>query len=546
MRHLFIAFVLISLAVGVCREPVRAQNDDKPVLLELPVAEPASGKATTGDQRVEALEKRLSEMERRHQQELEGVRRQMEELREQLKRAGGEPQAKPVQPPKPKTPQQEAEQEVERMLREAQEGKKPAQPAQPGKTGTPQDQLESAIEQMLRQAEQEPPPRPAGGLSVLNPKITLLGDFLGRVSSLPDKFGGRGIQLEDFASGDNDRFLMREISLEARAAIDPYADAVVKLSHAELGVEIEEAYALFHTFPESALGRYLEGWHAKVGIFRMAFGAVNLVDGHDLPTVDRPIALQNFVGAEGLIRPGISLSKSFELPGKTFGEWIIEVVNGQARGGELDPLPFTGLDNPLVLTRFKTFREFDKPCECDPTRWWTPWISCVGRSDLELGATAAYTARFYAPTHEDLFSFVEGLDLTWKGYDPRPNSYRSYLLQAELVASEIELDPDTVRCGIGAYLLGQMRLNRNWFVGLRGDAVQLPDVRGHQFAVTPFVSYFLSEFNRVRLQYQFLTQDAIPGQRDDVGAADGHTLWLQWVWAIGAHPPEPYYVSPRF
>lgn len=511
MRRVFVAIFLISLVAAFGLPTLRAQSDNGPVLLQQPVAVPAESEKRTRDQ-FNAIEKRIEELERRHHDELDRVYQRVHDLERQLQAVGAPPEG-PPQPPAEKKPQ---------------------------------EQVESAVEQMLRQAEQEPTPRPAGGLSVLNPNITLIGDFLGRVSSLPEKSDGRGIQLEDFESGDIDGFLIREISLEARAAIDPFADAVVKLSHAEVGVEIEEAYALFHSFPESCLSAWLEGWHAKVGIFRMNFGAVNLVDGHDLPTVDRPVALQNFVTGEGLIRAGISLSRSFELPCNTFGEWTVELVNGEGRGDELDPLPFTGRDNPLVLTHFKTFREYENPCECDPTRWWNPWVRCVGKSDLQLGATAAYTARFDTATDDDLFSFVEGLDFTWKGYDARPDSYRSYLLQAELIASEIELEPDSVRTGVGAYVLGQVRLNRNWFVGLRGDGVRFPDASGHQFAVTPFATYFFSEFNRIRLQYQFLTQVAEDGVRDDIGTADGHTVWVQWVWAIGAHPPEPYYVSPRF
>ena len=537
-----ICIVFFFAALAALRGRVAAQSGrDRPVLVRL--GAPVTQEVQKSD-RVDDLEKRFEELERRHKQDMERMQHRVKELESQLN-AAQQPGAKPT-PKKPLTPQEEVEQEVERMLREAAGGQKPRDAAKPGDQAGPQEPVESDIERMLREAEQQPQSRPAGGLSVLNPKITLIGDFLGRLSSLPEKSGDRGIQLEDFSSGDIDGFLMREISLEARAAIDPYADAVVKLSHAEVGVEIEEAYALFHTYPESCLGQWLEGWHAKLGIFRMAFGAVNVVDGHDLPSVDRPVALQNFVTGEGLIRAGISLSKSFELPGKTFGEWTVELANGEGRGDELDPLPFTGKDNPLFLTHWKTFKEYENPCECDPTRWWNPWIGCVGKSDLQLGATAAITARFDDDSGDNLVSVVEGLDFTWKGYDARPDSYRSYLLQSELVATEIQLTPDSTRFGIGTYLLGQARLDRNWFVGLRGDAVQFPDTFGHQVGVTPFITYFFSEFSRVRMQYQFLTQVADDGVRDDVGVADGHTLWVQWSWAIGAHPPEPYFVSPRF
>lgn len=542
MRRILAAFILISQPMLASAEPPRVVPDS-PVQIARPLVVSPQPSAVTNpatNTQIQSLEKRLEEVERRHQQELERMRRRVEELESQLRAGVTQPDGKSNRQ-KPLTPQEQAEREVERMLREA-EGK-PAQP--PAQPGAPQEQLDTAIERMLREAEAEPAPRPAG-LAALNPAITLIGDFFGVLSSLPEKFDGGGVPLAGFEQGDSDGFHMREIELLAKTAIDPFADGLVKLAFTEEGVEIEEGYALFHTFPESPCTRPLEGWHLKVGIFRMSFGAVNYVDDHDLPTVDRPIAIQNFLGEEGLIRPGLSLSRSLELPGETSGEWIIELTNGAPVGDEEGAFPFRGIDNPLVLTRFKTFREFTDACACDPTRWWNLWVRCVGRSELECGVTAAYTASFDDVTDDDRFSFVEGLDLTWKGYDPRPDSYRSYLLQGELFASQVELDDASTRFGVGAYLLGQARLDRHWFVGLRGDAVEFPDTPGHQFAVTPFVTYFFSEFNRLRLQYQFLTQNVDQDARDDIGAADGHTVWVHWVWAIGAHPPEPYYVSPRF
>ena len=194
MRGVFITLFLTAAMIARLTQPLRAQE----------IAKSAKGNVssvtlqpilTPSNDRLDDLEKRLEEMDRRHKQESSRMQQRIEELEGQLKKAGSKPAAQLGLPQKPLTHEQEAEQEVERMLREAMDKKRP-DPTKQATTGTPQEQVESAIEQMLRQAEQEPAtPRPAGGLSVLNPKITILGDFLGRISSLPDKYSpSRGIQ----------------------------------------------------------------------------------------------------------------------------------------------------------------------------------------------------------------------------------------------------------------------------------------------------------------------------------------------------------------
>ena len=56
----------------------------------------------------------------------------------------------------------------------------------------------------------------------------------------------------------------------------------------------------------------------------------------------------------------------------------------------------------------------------------------------------------------------------------------------------------------GAYLLGQQQLGRDWYVGARLDYTQDPnDSRSEVYGVSPYVSWYWSEFLRFRLQYQY-------------------------------------------
>jgi hypothetical protein len=84
----------------------------------------------------------------------------------------------------------------------------------------------------------------------------------------------------------------------------------------------------------------------------------------------------------------------------------------------------------------------------------------------------------------------------------------------------------------GAYVLGQQQLNRDWYCGLRLDYTQDPNSdHSEAWAVSPYVSWYWSEFLRFRLEYQH--------KDGDVPSEDN--VFLQVTWIFGAHPPHPYW-----
>ena len=77
----------------------------------------------------------------------------------------------------------------------------------------------------------------------------------------------------------------------------------------------------------------------------------------------------------------------------------------------------------------------------------------------------------------------------------------------------------------------QQQLNRDWYYGVRLDWTKdaLDDSR-EVWGLSPYVSWYWSEFLRFRLEYQHKEGDT----------ADENTLYLQITWIFGAHPPHPY------
>ena len=75
------------------------------------------------------------------------------------------------------------------------------------------------------------------------------------------------------------------------------------------------------------------------------------------------------------------------------------------------------------------------------------------------------------------------------------------------------------------------------FAGLRGDWVQaIDDDRLDRWAVHPYLSYYLTEFLRVRVAFEH--------RWSDLAHEDGRdTLLTELNFLFGSHPPEPFWVN---
>ncbi|MCH7547144.1 MAG: hypothetical protein IID30_12160, partial [Planctomycetes bacterium] len=132
--------------------------------------------------------------------------------------------------------------------------------------------------------------------NLFNPKITAIFDLGASFSSNEKNKALR-------------RFNLREVELDIRAAVTPWADGVLIIAIGEeieekmpgqftvdTEFEIEEGYLDFHSLPNDLT--------LKVGKFRNAFGRNNLLHTHALPQVTRPLAVEQFLGPEGLATIG--------------------------------------------------------------------------------------------------------------------------------------------------------------------------------------------------------------------------------------------------
>ncbi|MBI3484479.1 MAG: hypothetical protein HY012_04930 [Acidobacteria bacterium] len=339
-----------------------------------------------------------------------------------------------------------------------------------------------------------PPPAPsygqlggAGGSAakVLNPDISVIGDFLGaagrnRVRPVP--------ALE-----------MHETEVGLQAIIDPYARGDVFISFGEAGVDIEEAYLTFTSLPG--------GLTARVGKMRAAFGRVNAMHNDALPWIDRPLVTENLVsGEEGINDAGVSLSRILPAPKGIFLEAI-----GQAYRGDSGTLFVANRrDDISVVGRLHGYGDF------------------TDNTNLDMGFS-------YARGHNDLGSDfltnLYGIDATLRWKPLRRAIYHSFLWRNEFVWSRRDQLPMQQRA-FGMYSAAEYRLNRRWTLGGRFDWSERPTIANQRDSgFSALLTYWPSEFSQIRGQYRFTRYD---------GKQDANELRFQFLFVMGAHGAHPF------
>jgi hypothetical protein len=148
--------------------------------------------------------------------------------------------------------------------------------------------------------------------------------------------------------------------------------------------------------------------------------------------------------------------------------------------------------------------------------------------NLELGASWL-TGKHDDDNRQNADLF--GLDCTLIHTDPT-GRFNNQLFQAEAIYGDIDTSRTDTQHAFGAYLLAQQQLHRDWYAGVRLDWTQNAlDDDQQVWGVSPYVSWYWSEFLRFRLEYQHKSGDV----------KDEDTLYFQCTFIYGAHPPHPYW-----
>jgi len=304
-------------------------------------------------------------------------------------------------------------------------------------------------------------------------------------------------------------------------------------SDGETGIELEETYLLTTSLP----------WNLQLkgGQFFAEFGRQNAQHPHAWSFVDQPLVLNRMFGPDGLRSQGARIS--WLAPTSWYSEATLSVLNSaggttfsfrspessELHGGVPVGRGVRALEDFLVVPRIATS------------------VDLTATQTLVLGTSAAFGPNNSGPRAR---TQVYGADLYWKWKSATADRgfpffssqtealFRSYGA-AERVSAEdasVTLSSETLR-DRGVYSQLLWGIKPLWVAGLRGDYVSGDagafdsPLRGERYRLSPNLTWFPSEFSKLRLQYNY-------DHRKGLGA--DHSVWLQSEFLLGAHAAHKF------
>ncbi len=302
-------------------------------------------------------------------------------------------------------------------------------------------------------------------------------------------------------------FNFRSAEIGIAASIDPYARGYAIFNGGGDGVEVEEAAMVTTSLP----------WNlqARGGRFFADFGRLAKFHPHEYAFVNTPLSLERIVGGESKA-DGAELSYLFPTP-----FFLRGTVGGYNKLGaeneRLDDTKSRAWSRFTYLGRLNTYFDLSD------------------NHSIELGTSLAYTPSIRIPSDPHGGSrTLSGLDLTYR-YQPLDSTlHQGVTVGAELFGNSERVERESGYRRMfapGGYAYAEMKLNRQWSAGfLYDNAPSLASPGKKTQSYSPFVTWNLSEFNRLRLQYTYGNDNVNESKADG-----GNQFFLQWTTTLGAH-----------
>jgi TolA-binding protein len=355
----------------------------------------------------------------------------------------------------------------------------------------------------------------------------------GSTASDPSAF----LQLGDHDPQKNG-FSLRNAEIALDGAVDPYfkgfANIVLKLdNNNETSIELEEAYAQSTSLPANL--------QLKAGQFFANFGRQNPQHPHTWAFVDQPIILGRAFGPDGL--RSIAAQLSWLVPTPFYTEAFLGIFDGQ--GGTSFSFRNPGEPDTLGVNRFYGRATMDRTLRNPGDAVFVPRIASsfelTDNQTLVLGASAAFGPN---DTGADARTEIYGVDAYWKWKPSDADAGFPFVSwQTELLYRRFDAGADPTAVPVlpaetlndwGGYSQVLWGFKPRWVTGLRGEyasgntaANDAGDpFRGERYRVSPVLTFFPSEFSKIRLQYNY-------DHGEQFG--DAHSIWLQVEFMLGAH-----------
>jgi hypothetical protein len=369
------------------------------------------------------------------------------------------------------------------------------------------------------------------GSAYMNISFDALMDFGGSSASNPSQF----LEL-----GDHDPisrgFSLRNAEIAVDGAVDPYfkgfGNIVLKLDqNNQTSIELEETYVQSTSLPGNL--------QLKAGQFFAAFGRQNSQHPHQWAFVDAPVMLVRALGPDGLRNIGAQVS--WLAPTPFYTEAFLGVFDSQ--GGTAFSFRNPGDPDALGVDRLHGRATVTGNLRGPGDLLYVPRLASsfelTDQQTLVAGVSAAFGPN---DTGSGMHTEIYGMDLYWKWKPADAHAgfpFVSWQTEALYQRFEAGADPaasltSEVLHDWGFYSQVLWGFRERWVTGLRGEYASgdhaeydpLDVYRNERTRISPVLTFYPSEFSKVRLQYNY-----------DHGALFGtdHSVWLQFEFLLGAH-----------
>ncbi len=320
----------------------------------------------------------------------------------------------------------------------------------------------------------------------------------------------------------------RSIELNLAASVDPFAKGYVVINASADPITGEATAAV----EEAALETTSLPWNLtlKGGRFFGEFGRLAYIHDHELPFVNRPLVLDQYIGGESQT-DGLQLS--WLLPTEHYINFTFGA--GNKFGGTLN--------NPGASRNFNELNYFGRlSTYFDVTPDWQIETGASGLINPRTDDRGGALTQPDGSTLTERRRYLGGADFSLRWVPLQDNQFKGFTWGNEVLFSDNHYlsDPDATPSSgdefnkaigsVGAYSYIAYKMDRQWTTGFLFETVQNQQNKHDQtYAYSPYVTYAISHWNQLRLQYTHTDRDPLSQLRDD------DAVYLQWAWIIGAH-----------
>ena len=412
-------------------------------------------------------------------------------------------------------------------------------------------ELQKRIEALEQQPKQAPPEPPVAATNRWSPEQPIqIGSAQNFINISFDALFAAGWStaddVEDLQTGGHDPkdrgFTVQNLEAVFEGKIDPYfrgqANVVLQIDpDGETTVEAEEAY-----LETMSLALNLQ---VKAGQYFTEFGRLNPTHPHAWDFVDQPLVNGRFLGEDGLRNPGARIS--WLTPTPFYSELFVGVQNSQGETAhsfrnDNDGDPFFG--RPADEGRVKG------PGDLLYSARYALSFDLTESQTLLGGISGAF-----GPNSAGGDTQIYGVDAFWKWKPVNHHGGFPFVSwQSEAMFRHFEADafpgdgstpalPGEKLHDYGFYTQVSFGFRKGWVTSLRVDHVNKmetgdyerivgPDPeRDRRWRVSPALTWYPSEFSKIRLQYNY-------DDRTHIG--EDHSVWVQFEFLLGSHAAHKF------